>query len=227
MKIPQFFNFIIIITNTGESEAVPADAKHFNVDHVSSVSSQSDSERLKNDSRSTSNVTNQLRRRFERQRIPNDRPSPGADNIAVNQPAYNVKIIIGQLAALIFIILVIIKRWYLPILPSPQGPIIEINTKRHLPLSSSSWKLVARCKVYNSSYSIKHCQWSRFIQLLLPLRIQFFLGEPKIVYLKRLPMILTLPLTICKSPAIEKTTYLKYYALIALEIVVGIQLAFW
>ena len=123
------------------------------------MSSQSDSERLENDSRSTSNVTNQLRRRFERQRIPNDRPSPGADNIAVNQPAYNVKIIIGQLAVLIFIIFVIIKWWYLPILPSPRGPIIEINTKRHVPLSASSWKLVARCKAYNSSYSIKHCQW--------------------------------------------------------------------
>ena len=124
------------------------------------MSSQSDSERLENDSRSTSNVTNQLRRRFERQRIPNDRPSPGADNIAVNQRANNEMIIIGQFAVLIFIIFcVIIKWWYLPILPSPQGPIIEINTKRHVPRSSSSWKLVARRKAYNSSYSIKQCKW--------------------------------------------------------------------
>ena len=44
-------------------------------------------------------------------------------------------------------------------LPSPEAPLVEIKTKRHVALSSESWKLVGRCKAYNSSYIIKQCQW--------------------------------------------------------------------
>lgn len=44
---------------------------------------------------------------------------------------------------------------------SPQGPSVEINTKKNVPPLSNSWKLVARCKAYNSSYTIKRCEWKQ------------------------------------------------------------------
>ena len=44
---------------------------------------------------------------------------------------------------------------------SPQGPSVEINTKKNVPPSSNSWKLTGRCKAYNSSYTIKHCEWKQ------------------------------------------------------------------
>ena len=37
---------------------------------------------------------------------------------------------------------------------------VEIQTKKHVPPSSTSWQLVARCRTYNS-HTIEKCQWKQ------------------------------------------------------------------
>ena len=154
----------MFILKIGESETVSNDREHLDVDQIGSVSSQAGFKDSQSDNRRlTSNATNELRRRPERRRVLNDGPPPG-DN--VNQPANNANVSISQLLIISVLILIIavlfvylIILFYLPTLPSPQEPLTEINTKRHVPPSSSSWKLVGRCKAYNSSYIIKQCEW--------------------------------------------------------------------
>ena len=40
-------------------------------------------------------------------------------------------------------------------------PIVELNTKTHVSPSATSWQLGAKCKAYNSSYSVHRCFWSQ------------------------------------------------------------------
>ena len=138
------------------------------MDQIGSVTDQANSEHTQNN-QPQSNITN-LRRRNQHagQRVL--RPASGDNNL--DQPVNNVGtnntckfcfwIFLACLASLstVCITLMSTAKWrYFPTPISPKGPSIEINTKNHVPPSSTSWKLVARCRAYNSSYTIKQCEW--------------------------------------------------------------------
>ena len=151
-----------------KSETIPDHGENTNVDDIGSVSNQASSEHTQ-DNRPHPNTAT-LRRRIQQpgQRVLNNAPPPGDAN--VNQPVNNVRNNNNLLMTLLFFMVLLFLAWNVsPIinitrwwyLPSPQGPSVEIDHKKHVPPSSTSWQLVARCRAYNPSYTIKQCQWKQ------------------------------------------------------------------
>lgn len=130
-----------MLTERGEEEMSPNDRVNTNPEEIGSGSNQAEAARMQHNP-----------------------PQPIAQPVTINQIGNNGRSNLFSLLIQILIIAVTVAVTHLYLSPkqaSPQPPRVEINTKKHVAPSSSSWKLVGRCIAYDSSYIIKQCQWKQ------------------------------------------------------------------